>query len=85
MDQPFFGPISSSTSNSSSSFDFLCSTTSSNSALILDDSEIFDEFDDFTRSPSLSERYLSSPPTSPLVSPSNDQEDFDFGDFPLFP
>lgn len=86
MDQPLFGPISSSSSNSNNSFDLSCSTSSSDSALILDDSEIFDEFDDFTHSPSLSERYLSSPPPSPILSPSNDEEqDFDFGDFPLFP
>lgn len=46
-------------------------------SLIMEDDEIFAEFDLFTQSP----QFLSSPPPSP--SP-DDDHDFDFGDFPLF-
>lgn len=66
------------------------SITSLNNASILEDSEIFDEFDDFVSTPV--SNYLASPPPSPLLSPSNssfnndnnDEDDFDFSDFPLF-
>lgn len=75
QDDPFFGPVPSLTlSNYQSS-------SSSNSSLLLQDYEIFDEFDHFIQSPT---RFLSSPPPSPSLSPSDDV-DLDFGDFPLFP
>lgn len=92
QDSPLFGPIpcfsssSSSSSSSSPSLSFDSSSiTSLNNSSILEDNEIFDEFDDFIQTPT----YLSSPPPSPLLSPSsftndNDDDDFDFSDFPLF-
>jgi hypothetical protein len=83
MEDPLFGPIMSSSSYStttnSSDFNF----TSSSTASVLEDSQVFEEFDDFINSPS---RYLSSPPPSPALSPSSsDDDDLDFNDLPLFP
>ncbi|CAO3625044.1 unnamed protein product [Mucor hiemalis] len=53
-------------------------------SLILDDEEVFEEFDSFIHSPT---RFLSSPPPSPTLSPfeNDDDEDLDFNDYPLFP
>ncbi|OBZ89085.1 hypothetical protein A0J61_02866 [Choanephora cucurbitarum] len=72
---PLFGPVTSSSTSS----------TTDQPSLILSDDEVFDELDQYMN-PSIS--FLSSPPPSPLLSPSNSEEndeDFDFDDFPLFP
>lgn len=103
---PLFGPIpslvsaspssssSSSSLTSSPSLSFAAASssaiTSLNNASILEDDQVFDEFDDFIATPA--SNYLASPPPSPLLSPSNssfnndnnDEDDFDFSDFPLF-
>lgn len=73
--EPLFGPILSSSCIES------LSSTDNNS--ILNDDQVFEEFDSFISSPT---RFLSSPPPSPILSPSeNDDDDMDFNDFPLFP
>ena len=69
---------SSSTCSLFSSF----SSDSSTCSLLLKDDQVFDEFDDFIQSPT---RFLSSPPPSPVLSPSENDDDMDFNDFPLFP
>lgn len=76
--EPLFGPVISS--------NYQCSSPSMpQPSLILDDEEVFEEFDSFISSPT---RFLSSPPPSPTLSPfENDEtnEDLDFNDYPLFP
>ncbi|KAG1457621.1 hypothetical protein G6F56_006573 [Rhizopus delemar] len=54
----------------------------STSSLILNDSEILDDFDQFVRSPST--HFLLSPPLSPILLPDDDDQ-LDFNDFSLFP
>lgn len=73
---PLFGPVSTSSTLSSTY------QAPINTNLLLQDYEIFDEFDHFIHSPT---RFLSSPPPSPSLSPSDEDDDLDFGDFPLFP
>jgi hypothetical protein len=57
------------------------STSPNDSCFLLDDSEVFDEFDQFMDSSSPA-RFLSSPPLSPVLTPNDD--DVDFIDFALF-
>lgn len=64
-------------------------TTTTTTSSLLNDEDIFNELDDFI-TPSCSStpnKYLASPPTSPLLSPlsfEDDDHETDYTDFPLF-
>lgn len=77
--KPLFSPIMVPLSTPPHLSTSLSTPPLSNDPSLMEDHEIFEEFDLFTQSPP---SFLSSPPPSP--SPTDDDNDFDFSDFPLF-